>query len=508
VNLKSMLEESAGKFAGNTAIVCGERRLTYKELDEASNRFAHALLKLGIKKGDRVATLLNNTPDSVAVYFGTLKAGSIPVPLDVKYKAEELTSLFDNCRPKALVAEESILEYLRRELPWLRSIEHIISLYGETEGSCLSYGRITAESPSDSVKITVDAEDIALISYMGGPTIDPRGVVLTHRSMVAEVMMASEGFQQTDKDVSMLFSLPMYHMFGLVSVLLTSIYSGSAVVIVPGTGRSITTLLETIEKEKGTIFLGVPYIYALAIRVAEREGLKNDLSSLRIWGSAAAPLTNDIREKFRRYYGTDIIDMWGLTEAVAHVTYHPLDGTSQLDSSGKALPGWQMAVADEEGNLLPPNEKGEVVVSGPIMKSYYDNPQATNQVIKNGWLFTGDVGSIDEGGYLYLSGMNKNMIILKGQNVYPSDIEYVLRDHPKVAQVRVVGVVDELRGEIVKAIIKLKDGENATEQEIRHFCQAHMADYKIPKRVVFTGVELPLGNARMSEEDLLDHITD
>jgi long-chain acyl-CoA synthetase len=304
----------------------------------------------------------------------------------------------------------------------------------------------------------------------------------------------------------MLFALPMYHMFGLASILLTSVHKGSTVVIVPGTGRSTASFLEAIEKERGTIYMGVPYIYALAINIAEREGVKNDLSSLRIWGSGGATLAPDIRHQFRKYYGADILDIWGLTEAVSHVSYHPLDGTSKLDSTGKALPGWEIGTADEKGRRLPINQIGEVIVRGPIMQGYYNNPRATAEVIRDGWLYTGDIGRIDEDGYLYLSGMKKDIIILKGQNVYPVDIEEVLSTHPKINRAIVVGIPDRLRGEIIGVIVNLKKRMTVTEQEIRRFCQERLAEYKLPKQIIFTRSLLKSAKARIGKKKLEDYL--
>jgi long-chain acyl-CoA synthetase len=508
MNLKRILEETANRYPERTAIISGERRVTYAELDEASNKVANALVKMGLSKGDRVATLLANSPEFVAVYFGIIKAGGIAVPLDVRYKVEELASLFGSCQPKVLVAESDLLEPLVPALSRFDSIEQVIDLDGRYEGRFLSYGEIMAASPSQRVEVPLEPDDIGTISYTGGPTNRPRGVALTQYSLATEAIVSADGFQQTAEDKVMLFALPMYHMFGLASVLLTSVYRGSTVVIVPGTGRSITSFLEAIERERGTIYLGVPYIYALAINVAEREGMNYDLSSVRLWCSGGATLPPEIRQQFKQYYDADILDIWGLTESVSHITYHPLDGTSKLDSTGKALPGWEIRAADDEGNLLPPNQPGEIVVRGPMMKGYYNNPQATDEAIKNGWLYTGDLGSIDEDGYLFLTGMKKDMIILKGQNVYPLDVEEVLCSYYKVAKAVVVGIPDKLRGEIVGAIVKLKRKFTATEQEIRSFCQTRLADYKIPKKVIFTRSLLKNTAAKIGKKKLEDYLPD
>ncbi len=502
MSLKLMLEETAGRYGRKTAIVFGDRRLSYAELDEASNKVANTLIRMGVNKGDRVAMLLPNSPEFVIIYFGIVKAGSIAVPLGTNYKVNELASLFDNCQPKVLVAESPTLEPLVPALPRFKSIKHVIDLGSKYEGQFLSYRDIMTRSSAQRIEVEPGPEDIATISYTGGPTNRPRGVMLSHRSLVTEAIISGDGFQQTDKDIVMLFALPLLHLFGLTAVLLASVYKGSTVVIVPGTGLSISILMATIEKEKGTMFLGVPYIFALAVDIAEREGVKNDLSSLRLCSSGGAPLSIDIIRRFKQHYGFDLIDIWGLTEAICHVTCPPIDGTGKLGSVGKALPGWEVKIVDDNGRELLLNQPGEIIVRGPIMKGYYNNPQATAEAIKDGWLYTGDIGRVDEDGYLFLSGRKKETIIVKGQNIYPSDIEDVLYTHPKVAEAAVVGIPDELRGEVVRAVISLKAGEVTTEEEIKRFCRKHMADYKVPKQVIFIDSLPKTATGKIRKEDL------
>ncbi|MFC2002189.1 class I adenylate-forming enzyme family protein [Chloroflexota bacterium] len=486
MTLNLMLEKTVKRYANKTAIVLGERRVSYAELDKDSNKLANALIKMGVRKGDRVAMLLPNSPEFVTVYLGIIKTGAVAVPLDTRYKANELAFLFDNCQPKVLVSESPILEPLIPALSRFDSIEQVIGLNSGSEGQILSYREIMATSPAQSVEVELTPDDIATISYTGGPATHPRGATFSHHSLLTEAIISGDGFQQTDKDIVMLFALPMFHMFGLVVVLLTSLNTGSTIITVPGTGISISSLMEAIEREKGTILTGVPYIFSLAVKMARREGIKNDLSSLRLCGSGGAPLTIDTIRQFKEYYGFTIIDFWGLTEAVAQVTCQPIDGTGKLGSSGKSLPGWEVRIIDEDGNELLANQSGEIIVRGPITKGYYNNPQATAETVKNGWLHTGDIGRVDEDGYLFITGMKKRMIILKGQNIYPIEIEEVLCTHPKIAEAKVIGMPDKLRGEIVRAIIRLKEGEVATEQEIRYFCQEHMSDYKLPKQIIFT----------------------
>jgi len=474
--------------------------LSYTELDEASNKVANALIGIGVGKGDRVAMLLPNSSEFVILYFGIVKTGGIAVPLNVRYKIDELASLFNNSRPKVQVAESPSLELLVSALPRFPYIEHIIELGDKYSGQFIGYQQIMATGSARRVEIEPEPEDTALIAYTSTPTVNPRGVVLTHHSLITEAAISADGFQQTDKDITILFALPMHHMVGFVGILLTAIYKGSTVVIAPGV--SIKGVMEVIERERGTIFMGVPYVYALIVNMAEKDGIKNDLSSLRLCASAGAPLSPDIIKRFKQHFGMDIIDFWGLTEAVCHITCPPVDGSGKFGSVGKALPGWEMKIVDDNGRELPSNHPGEIIVRGSIMKGYYNNPQATAEVIKDGWLYTGDIGKVDEDGYLFILGMKKDMIIRKGQNIHPSDIEAVLSSHPKVAEVAVVGIPDEMRGENVRACISLKAGEVATEEEMRHFCREHMADYKLPKEIIFVDSLPKTGTGQIRKEDL------
>jgi long-chain acyl-CoA synthetase len=486
MNLKSIIESAAKRFADKTAIVIGNRRVSFQELNEASNRIAHALIEMGVVKGDRVATLQSSNPEFVAVFFGIIKAGGIAVPLDARYIADELARIFDDCRPKVLVAENPPLESLLPALPRYDSIRQIISFDPKYEGQFISYREIMDSRPSSGVDVDISPEDIAVISYTGGPTQNPHGVVLSHRSISTEATNSGDVFEQTDKDVLIAFALPMYHQFGLTSVLMASIAKGSTVVVVPGTGRSIHKFMEAVEREKGTIYLGVPYIYALMINVARREGIKHDLSSLRLCISGGAPLDVEIIRLFKQYYGFNLLDIWGQTESVSQVTVSPIDGTGKLGSSGKPMPCWEIKIFDENDDELPPDTEGEIVVRGPVMTGFYHKPGATAVTLRNGWLHTGDTGRIDEDGYLFITGRKRKILILKGQNIFPDDIEEVLLTHPKIAEARIVGVPDIVRGETIKALIRLKPGETVTEQEIRQFCQGRMADYKLPREIAFT----------------------
>jgi len=485
INLKQMLEETARRYGSKAAMVMGERHVTYAEIDQASNKVAHALLKAGMKRDDRIAMLLPNSPEFAIVYFGIIKSGAIAVPLDAKYKVEEWASLFNNCTPRMVIAESATLNTLAPLFRKFKSIKQFMELGGSGSYN-LSYEEIMATGSAESTEIEPQPEDMVHIAYASGPTTRPTGVIASHRNLLKEAEITADGFQQTEKDVVMLFALPLYHHFGLVVILLTSFYKGSTVAVVPGTGLSIGTLLEAIEKERGTLLFGVPYIFALLNKIAREKGVRNDLSSLRLCGSGGAPLSTSVVRQFKKHFGFPLVDFWGLTEAMAIVTCPPLGGPIKLSSVGKPLPGWEVKIVDENGSELPTNQPGEVIVRGPITEGYYHNPQATAGKIKNGWLYTGDMGRVDKDGYLFLTGLKKRMIILKGKKIYPIDIEEVLATYPKIAAARAIAIPDRLRGEMVGAVILLKERVEATAQEIKRFCQEHMSDYKLPRQVIFT----------------------
>lgn len=493
--LKSLLTGTAQRCGPKTAIAIGRRQVTFTQLEMNSNRVARALIEMGVKKGERVATIQTSNPEFVSIFFGIMKVGGIAVPLDARYVPDELTILFNDCRPRVLVVEDPPLASLLPALPRFKSIKHIITVNTEHDHQFMNYRDILAKNPPENIDMPVDPEDIAVISYTGGPTLEPHGVALSHRSICTEVVNSAATMAQTEKDVMVQFALPMYHQFGLTAVMLSSLYIGNKLVVVPGTGRSIDSFMEAVTREKGTIYCGVPYIYSLMTNVARREGIRYDLSSMRLWVSGGAPLEPAVIRLFKQFCGFNIIDVYGQTETVCHITMMPMDGSGPIGSSGKALPCWEIKIFDENDRELPRGEEGEIVTRGPVMSGFYRKPEATTRIIRNGWLHTGDIGKMDENAFLYITGRKRRMLILKGQNIFPADIEKALCAHPGIAEAKVMGIIDLVRGETVKALVKLKPGAAVTEQEIRHYCQGRLADYKLPREIEFVEtmpVEIPL----------------
>lgn len=483
MNLKSMLESIADEYGDKTAIVSGEQRITYSGLDKESNRIAHALSGLGIVKGDRVAMLLPNSPEFVTIYFGIAKLGAIVVPLDQQYRVMEIESLFNDCRPKALFLEKASLEQIQPHLEKLDSIEQLILMDGEDTGTHPTYASLLSGGSAARPDTDPEDDDVVQISYTSGSSLRPKGVMLTHGRMVEESHITADGYGITDADTMMLYALPMHHVYGLVSGMFSTLCKGGTVVIVPGTGLSIGLFMATVEKEKATVFIGVPYIYALAIDMAVKEGIKHDLSSLRLCASCGAPLPVETIHSFKQHYGFDILNCLGLTETTSHYSCQPLDGSGHPESVGNVLPGFEAKIVDAEGRELPAGESGEILIRGPIMKGYYNNEAATRKAVNDGWLSTGDAGYFGPNGDLYFSGRTKDIVILKGQNIEPVDIETVLLRHPAVQEVSVIGIPDKMRGEIVGAAVSLKPGHKTTEQKLRKYLLERITAYKVPKRI-------------------------
>src|SRR4030042_3683907 len=298
MNLKSVLERTASRYGDKDAIVYGDRRVTYTSLNKESNRFASALKKAGINPGDRVALFLSNSPEFFITLFGITKIGAIPLPLDQQYKLREMKSLFNNSLPAAIVSEKTALDVMTPIIPELKSVKLIIEESFEQKGRFTGFCEFLDSGSDEYLNDGPSPDDIAVIMYTSASSFQPKGVMLSHSSLVKEAIMSSDGYNQTADDIMMLFALPMFNVYGLVAAALSTIYTGGTIVLVPGTGLSINSFMSAIEREKGTMFLGVPYLFALAVDMAKKEGIHEDLSSLRLCASAGAPLSTSTARQF------------------------------------------------------------------------------------------------------------------------------------------------------------------------------------------------------------------
>lgn len=530
IPLYRLLDESAEEFPDSTYTIFEGAKRSYHQVQKTANKIGAFLQTKGLKKGDRVAIFLPNIPQYPEIFFGILKAGCIAVTCNPMYKTSELNFQLKDSGSKAVFVMdhpqfyETALEAIKDTdirhviicnvksyLPKLKGI--IGSLLGKVpkaryhEPGHLLFDDLLKTAPDTPEHIEINPlEDPALILYTGGTTGQPKGAVLTHSNLASNVRAVQEWVRiklnHEDKAEKIekggkhtyLGVLPWYHSFGLTLVMLTGCANASRVVCIPDPRAGnppFTGVLKAIEKYKVTIVVGVPTIYSAMANHPLID--KFDLSSVIACGSGAAPLPIEIINRFEEKTGAIIFEGYGLTETSPVISINPTDlEKRKIGTVGIPIPGTDVKILDTETGTkeLPPGEDGEIAVSGPqVMKGYWMRPELNSEIFReiNGkrYLLTGDIGHLDDDGFLVITDRKKDMIIVGGFNVYPRDVEEVLYTHPKVAHAAAIGVPDERTGEKVKAFVQLKPGTQATEEEIIEFCRSRMAGYKRPKEVEF-----------------------
>ena len=473
-NLKLMLEKTASEVPQQTAVVLGSRRVSYRELDETSNRIANALISLGIKKGDHVAILMSRTPEWVINSFGVLKAGAAAVLLDSGAKAPELEPQLRESDSKILITEERFRPVLSSIVPNAPLLRQVL------EVGTATYSEMIASSSPTSPSVDIKGEDKAILFYTLGVLGKNKGVVHTHSSFLSILPIAVERFELDRNDV-VLGLLPFNYLLGFGLVVLMPIWTGATIAILPH--FSSKNILETIEREKATMLIGVPASFN-AMAMMDEETMKSyDLSSLRSVLCAGAKSSAFFLEMLERKFHLTACEIYGLTELII-VTMGAIRDR-KLGTAGKPLA--EFRVLDKNGKEVPRGTVGEAVARAPwMMKEYYKSPKLTAQVLKDGWFHTGDLVKLDEDGYLEFIEKTSSIIVPSGGvKILPAAVEEVLLKHPAVAETACVGVLDDYKGQIPTAFIVLKDGQSATPDEIRDFCRQSLSDYKVPKQIKF-----------------------
>lgn len=482
MSVASLLRKTAAEFSDKTAIYFQDIEITYKDLEEKVNRLANGLANLGLKKGERAAVLLPNCPEFVISYFGIVSIGATIVPINPLFKAEELKYILNDASIKILITAapfQNLVESIWNEA---QSLESLIIIGGETEKDIYDFAELIEGSASEPFNITIEPDDVASCLYTSGTTGKPKGALLTHDNLIfdAEATIKHLGL---GSDENYLCVLPLFHSFAEMVCMIVPIYTGASITIV-GQFKPDATLKE-VEAKKVTIFAGVPAMYG-AFLAAIKDPKSYDLSSIKLCVSGGAPLPVEIMKVFEERYGVIMIEGNGPTETSPVSYANPIEGVRKPGSVGIPVPGVEVKIVDDNDNEVPVNEVGEICVKGRnVMKGYLNRPEETAQALRGGWLHTGDLGKKDEDGYIYIVDRKKDMIIVGGLNVYPREVEEILYQHPAVAEAAVVGIADELRGEIPKAFVALKPGEEATEKELIRYCRQNLANYKCPKQVEF-----------------------
>jgi acyl-CoA synthetase (AMP-forming)/AMP-acid ligase II len=494
VNTTEFLNIATAICPDKTAIVFEDKRYTFSQLNERVNRLANGLLKLGIKKGDRVAFLQVNCNQCVETYFAVAKTGAIYLPLNFRAKGNELSYMLNTAEAAALIAGERYIPLIDSIRPELKSVQHIISIEKKHDGM-LYYEDLISSSPDDEVVTEIDDDDITILMYTAGTTGFPKGVMLSHNSFAIYVM---ENVTPADPDAkeSNILTVPLYHVAG-IQAMMAAIYGGRTLVM----ERQFEAgeWMELVEREKANRAMMVPTM--LKQLLDNPDFSKHDLSSLKVitYGAAPMPLPV-IRKALEVFPGVSFINAFGQTETASTITAlgpedHVLTGTEEekekklrrLASIGKPMSDVEMKVVDEDGKEVPQGEVGEILARGPrVMSGYWKDEEKTAKTIdKDGWVHTGDVGYVDEDGYYFLAGRSSDMIIRAGENISPEELENVIRDHPKVEDVAVIGIPDETWGEEPRAVVIPKKGEKVTEEEIMEYCRQNLASFKRPRSVVF-----------------------
>ncbi|MDY0096177.1 MAG: long-chain fatty acid--CoA ligase [Candidatus Vecturithrix sp.] len=483
MTLGKMLEETAQQFPKKCAIKFEKRKISYKELNISVNKAAHALMSLGIKKGDRVGILSDNCPEYIISYFAILKFGGIAVPINSFLTGNEIKYIVNDCQVKVLVTSKKFLRTIQPVISQMSSILKIIVINETEQNEYLSFEALLASGKAENIQAEMTEQDLAVFIYTSGTTGHPKGAMLSHYNLFMNVVDAVQVFKVIPKDKFLLF-LPMFHSFTFTVCVLLPLKVGSTIVLI-GSAKALDSIKKAIIFDRVTLFVGVPAVYNVLANKPLPKILRY-LNAIRAFVSGSAPLPAPVIEKIEQKFNSVLCEGYGLSEASPVVSVNPIYGTRKVGSVGPALPSVQVKVVDENMKELPIGEVGELAVKGPnVMQGYFNLPEETQKTVVDGWLLTGDIAKLDEEGYIYIVDRKKEMLLVRGVNVYPREIEDVLYTHPGIVECAVIGVPDETKGEVPKAFIVVREGETLAEQEVRDFCKKHLAGYKLPKYIEF-----------------------
>lgn len=512
MQVEEFLERSAQRTPHKTALVCQQRRLNYRELEEQSNQLAHALMEQGVARGDRVAIYLENSVEAVLSIFAVLKAGAVFLVVNPTTKTDKLAYILNNCRAMALITDSrksAALETPRADLPFLNTV--FVAGTNSTPAPETRLRMLSLENVFSSARFSklppakksIDI-DLAALIYTSGSTGKPKGVMLTHLNIVSAATSITAYLENTPDDV-ILNVLPLSFDYGLYQVLM-AFQVGATIVL----ERSFTypyAVIEKLVREKVTGFPLVPTISAILLQLNLQEF---DFSSLRyVTNTAAALPTHHILQLRNLFPNVKLYSMYGLTEC-KRVSYLPPDQIDLRPSSvGRGMPNEEVYIVDDHGRRVAPNVIGELVVRGSnVMKGYWEAPEATNKVLRPGALpgefvlYTGDLFKMDEEGFLYFVARKDDIIKTRGEKVSPKEVEEVLYRLEGIAEAAVVGIPDEILGQAIKAVVTLRHGSQLSERDVQRHCSSHLEDFMIPKFVEFCDSLPKTSSGKISKREL------
>lgn len=474
MNIAHHVERGRRAFPGRAALVFDDQELSYADLDRLASQVGNTLCALGVGASDRVALLLPNIPEFVISYLGVLKIGAIVVSMNTMLKRAELEFLLQDCDARIVITTAELRQQLPeygRDTPW-----RVITVEGDDD---LDFARLVARASVDLPAVDVASDTPAAIVYTSGTTGVAKGATLSHGNVVSN-MIAKNVYCGTGPDDRLLLFLPLFHCFGQNAILNNGLNAGATIVL--QRRFELAATLDTIIRQRITMFFGVPTVY---IKLLDLHTPAAVLRRVRYFFVAGAKMPVEIARRWQERYSQPVYEGYGLTETSPFASYNH-QHSYRLSSIGRAIEGVTIEIVDADGQPVAPGECGEIVIRGPnVMLGYWNRPLETAAVLRAGWFHSGDIGSKDEDGYLYVVDRLKDMINVSGFKVYPAEVEQVLYQHPAVAEAAVYGQPDPLKGEQVKASVMIRSGYDGGPEEIIAFCRSRIATFKVPEQIEF-----------------------
>ncbi len=480
MNLAQILRDAAPHFETRPLLRFEARSYAYAEIVDQVDRLTSALLESGIGPGQRVLLLAWNKPEWLVSLFAVLRAGAVVVPLNPALTLHEIAYVVEHSEPSLAIVDNDLVDVVAGA-----GLAQIIRLDRDQS----EWHELVRNVAPSQFEADCKPEDPAAMFYTSGTTGRPKGALLSHAAEMFTANVAAKHLRIAPDEVSLIPG-SLSFIYPLVIDCLGSIRGGASIVLQDRFHPELC--LRAVESERVTIFMGVPTMFAMMLNWAEQQEV--DASSLRLCISAGQNLAWNVAERFEKRFGVPVYDLWGQTEGTPITTYDPFEeARGRPESCGRPLPGCDIEIIDDKGNALPAGKIGEVLLTGPnVMLEYFKNPRATAETLKDGWIYTGDLGRRDQDGYLYIVGRKRDLIIRGGANIYPSEVEEAVYSHPAVAECAVVGRPDETFGELVTAFVALKEGRRLEVDELIRHCGDRLAEYKVPSRIDFLD-ELPKG---------------
>ena len=483
MNVGALLGEHIQELGDGSNVFHYEgREISSKETYERTCRLANALAGLGVKPGEVVAITMANSPDVFESFGAIFGIGAVALPVLFLLTPEETRFILSDAGAVAVITDTFQQEKVLQAVEGLDSVRHVIVVGAEDGGAVRGYEGLLQRASSDFTPVERDGDDLAMIMYTSGTTAQPKGVMLTHRNLL-ESSRSAYISNETSHATRSLFCLPMAHIYGVQTMLIANLtrFPGSLGVMMRWFDPEQSMRL--IQEHRVDLFPGVPTIFNLILYHPELD--KYDLSSLKDCVSGAAPLPAELLHNFQDRFGIRIRSIYGLTESSGIGSMVRPSDPVREGTVGRAYENSELAILDEDGNVLEAGDVGEICIKGPmVMKGYLNRPEDTEQALRGGWLHTGDVGYLDDEGFLYITDRVKDLIIKGGENIMPAQVEEVIYRHPAVSECAVIGVTDPSYGEDIVACVVLKPGMEATPQEILEFACKHLSRFKQPREVV------------------------